>query len=74
MFTDDSEIKAQQEVWAEYSFVNGMTDGRTFVIDANRIHDIDYITGCIAGLNAWRNELVNRATNPNLNPVDDCPF
>lgn len=71
---DDSDIKAQQSEWADWTFVNGQTDGRTFVFDVSKMHDIDYVSGFICGLNAWRNELVERQTNPNLNPVDDCPF
>ncbi|HEY9824867.1 MAG TPA: hypothetical protein V6D19_05425 [Stenomitos sp.] len=69
---DDSELKAQQEQIGFDEFVNGQTDGRTFVFDVKRMHDVDYVSGFICGLNAWRNELVRQEVIMSVS--DDCPF
>ena len=69
---DDSDLKAAQEQIAFNEFINGQTDGRTFVFDVKRMHDVDYVSGFICGLNAWRNELVRQETFSNIS--DDCPF
>jgi len=71
---DDSDLKAAQEQNNFNEVLDGQTDGRTAVFNVRKMHSIDYVTGFLLGLNSWRNELVERQTNPNLNPVDDCPF